>query len=265
MSFLTNLPLGELGALTQVIQQSLVVRSHYDLFNWLQNDVQRYIPHDLVVVAWGDFSLGLVSFDAVSPLAGLRTDSLNDKLLQPFVTGLFQRWVACDRLPYSMHATQGLVIPGLQDVAMAQKLAHIQGTLVHGIKDQRGRHDCLYVFMGGSGLSADRPRESLRFLLPYIDTTFRQVAHLPEQYLPDPSPAAPPAPVDLAGETGLSPREIDIMEWVCKGKTNQEIGLILDISAFTVKNHVQRIFRKLDVVNRAQAVSKMESLRSGAR
>jgi DNA-binding CsgD family transcriptional regulator len=55
------------------------------------------------------------------------------------------------------------------------------------------------------------------------------------------------------------------MEWICKGKTNQEIGLILDISAFTVKNHVQRIFRKLDVVNRAQAVSKMEYLRNVVR
>jgi len=39
----------------------------------------------------------------------------------------------------------------------------------------------------------------------------------------------------------------------------------LDISAFTVKNHVQRIFKKLDVVNRAQAVAKMEAMRSGIR
>jgi len=59
-------------------------------------------------------------------------------------------------------------------------------------------------------------------------------------------------------------REVDIMEWVRKGKTNQEIGMILDISAFTVKNHVQRIFKKLDVVNRAQAVAKIETMRNGS-
>jgi DNA-binding CsgD family transcriptional regulator len=47
------------------------------------------------------------------------------------------------------------------------------------------------------------------------------------------------------------------MGWVCSGKTNVEIGLILDISSFTVKNHLQRIFKKLDVVNRSQAVAKM--------
>ena len=45
------------------------------------------------------------------------------------------------------------------------------------------------------------------------------------------------------------------MEWVMMGKTNQDIGMILNISAFTVKNHLQRIFKKLDVLNRAQAVT----------
>ena len=41
------------------------------------------------------------------------------------------------------------------------------------------------------------------------------------------------------------------------GKTNDEIGSILDISTFTVKNHLQRIFKKIDVVNRSQAVAKI--------
>ena len=54
---------------------------------------------------------------------------------------------------------------------------------------------------------------------------------------------------------------MEIMEWVRMGKTNHEIGMILDISAFTVKNHMQRIFKKLDVMNRAQAVSKLETYR----
>ena len=51
------------------------------------------------------------------------------------------------------------------------------------------------------------------------------------------------------------------MDWVRLGKTNLEIGMILDISAFTVKNHMQRIFKKLDVLNRAQAVAKVDTYR----
>ena len=62
-----------------------------------------------------------------------------------------------------------------------------------------------------------------------------------------------------------SEREREIMDWVRKGKTNQEIGTILDISAFTVKNHLQRIFKKLGVFNRTQAVTRYESTQTNVR
>lgn len=59
----------------------------------------------------------------------------------------------------------------------------------------------------------------------------------------------------------LTGREVEILEWVQEGKSNQEIGLILNISPLTVKNHVQKILRKLNVRNRAQAVSKATAMR----
>lgn len=263
MSFLTHLSLGELSQLLQVVQQSLAIRSHFALFNWLQDDIQHFIPHDIVIAAWGDFSLGMVCYDVVSPLPGLRTESFDDKAIQPFVTSLFQRWHACDHAPFTVHSSEGLQFSGIQSLDVLNTLSRMRATLVHGIKDQRGRHDCLYIFMGHTSLGGDKPRESLRYLLPYIDAAFRQVAHLPEQYLNDASlTVAPPPALKSDAEVGLSAREVDIMEWVRKGKTNQEIGMILDISAFTVKNHIQRIFKKLDVVNRAQAVAKIETMRS---
>lgn len=40
--------------------------------------------------------------------------------------------------------------------------------------------------------------------------------------------------------------------------------MILDISAFTVKNHPQRIFKKLNVINRAQAVAITETISTDA-
>lgn len=53
-----------------------------------------------------------------------------------------------------------------------------------------------------------------------------------------------------------------MLDWVREGKTNQEIGQILDISPLTVKNHIQKILRKLDVTNRAQAVARVTALRA---
>ena len=58
----------------------------------------------------------------------------------------------------------------------------------------------------------------------------------------------------------LSTREAEVLRWVAMGKTNPEISLILEISLFTVKNHLQRLFKKLDVTNPAQAVGKLMPL-----
>lgn len=54
----------------------------------------------------------------------------------------------------------------------------------------------------------------------------------------------------------LSPREKEILFHIGLGKSNMEIGKQLFISESTVKNHVRNIFRKLDVNNRTQAITK---------
>lgn len=50
----------------------------------------------------------------------------------------------------------------------------------------------------------------------------------------------------------LSSRELEIVRWVVRGKTNWEIGQILKISDKTVKTHMQNIFSKLQASSRAQ-------------
>ena len=55
--------------------------------------------------------------------------------------------------------------------------------------------------------------------------------------------------------------EQQILQWIYHGKSNIEIGMILDISPLTVKNHVQKTLRKLNVLNRTQAVGKALALR----
>jgi DNA-binding CsgD family transcriptional regulator len=54
-------------------------------------------------------------------------------------------------------------------------------------------------------------------------------------------------------EDHLSAREHQVAQWVAEGKSNEEIAIILGISAHTVKNHLERIFRKLGVENRCAA------------
>ncbi len=52
----------------------------------------------------------------------------------------------------------------------------------------------------------------------------------------------------------LSAREREVHHWLSLGKSNEEIGIILGISHHTVKNHLERIFQKLGVHNRFEAI-----------
>ena len=53
----------------------------------------------------------------------------------------------------------------------------------------------------------------------------------------------------------LSPREVEVMALIARGRNNGQIAAELFLSEKTVKNHVNHIFAKLGVDARAQAVS----------
>lgn len=63
-----------------------------------------------------------------------------------------------------------------------------------------------------------------------------------------------PPPVDEAPLAVLSPRERDVFDAIALGLSNAEIGAELHLSPSTVKSHVNRIFAKLGVRDRIQAV-----------
>jgi LuxR family maltose regulon positive regulatory protein len=55
-------------------------------------------------------------------------------------------------------------------------------------------------------------------------------------------------------EEALTPREMEILLWIARGSSNQEIANNLVLSIDTVKHHVSSILAKLNVSNRTQAV-----------
>lgn len=57
-----------------------------------------------------------------------------------------------------------------------------------------------------------------------------------------------------AGERpALTERELEVLRLITEGKENPEIAERLDLSVYTVKNHVSNILAKLEVKNRIQA------------
>jgi len=262
MSFPPTLSQGDLDHYHRAVLHWVGVRSHLDVLAWLQGDIQRYLPHDILIAAWGDFDSGFIQYDVVSALSGVRTYSSNPATIKPLLLRLFARWTLRGRQPFAiLEEHGGFCVDGPQQhCALGLALRQMQSAMVHGISDERGSHDCLYATFSAQSTLADHTPTAMAMMLPYIDMSLRQVAHPPTHRAALGSTRADPISALALSlkDKDLSDREVEILHWVSMGETNPEIGSILAISACTVKNHMQRVFKKLDVTNRAQAVGKLK-------
>lgn len=59
----------------------------------------------------------------------------------------------------------------------------------------------------------------------------------------------------LQDHFSLTQREAEVLCWIAQGKTNREIGQILEISPRTVNKHLEQVFAKVGVENRTTAAS----------
>jgi DNA-binding CsgD family transcriptional regulator len=78
----------------------------------------------------------------------------------------------------------------------------------------------------------------------------------------DDTAAGPVAVVEVQEpEAGITPREAEVLGLMAEGLANKEIAARLAFSTHTAKFHVESLLRKLDAVNRAEAVR--EGIRRG--
>jgi DNA-binding CsgD family transcriptional regulator len=128
----------------------------------------------------------------------------------------------------------------------------MRALLLHGVHSALDETDTLYLAAHNSPIAKDGDMERLRrvveLVLAQVDVAYRRVAGF--------KVAGAAATAQLAVSTlGLSPREEEILFLVSRGRTNMQIAEALGISLFTVKNHVQRIIRKLGTGNRTEAAA----------
>lgn len=221
------------------------IRTHLDYYRWLQTEIKNFMPHTSLLAAWGNFETRELQIDLASSLEGETTRTLEQVTgLEQILAGLFERVRGSGR--------SWLVARSFHDEAIAHDVdvqadfyrrhaaAHSM-LLVYVMHCERVDQDCLYVF----SVTEERLHVSPRLLdlvMPHIDSALRRVKCLP------PSHSA------ATGVHSLSDREHEVLNWVSQGKSNEEIGRILGITRNTVKNHLKRIFAKMGVTARSQAV-----------
>lgn len=61
----------------------------------------------------------------------------------------------------------------------------------------------------------------------------------------------------------LSPKELEIVKWLCEGKTNWEIATITNMSERTVRFHLSNIFQRLGINSRFELIAQYAWTQSG--
>lgn len=104
-----------------------------------------------------------------------------------------------------------------------------------------------FVFFDVPQHAEARCRHHLRLLSSHLKMAWTRVFGLPAAgiVVPDGAQGGP-----------ITAREREILDWMRQGKSNQEISQILGISPLTLKAHVRKIYRKLDVADREAAVAR---------
>ncbi len=234
--------------LFQALSSAAAVRTHLDYYRWLQSDIHAFVPHRSLLAAWGNFETGELKFDIASSLEGDTTHNLHQ------VTGLGRVMAQLFR-GVRASGKSWVVLRDVRNEAVAhgfdvqsdfyrKHLDYAKALLVYTMHCERGGHDCMYIF-SVSEERVDFDPMVLDLMMPHIDSALRRIKCL--------------APCQHTGsevnDTGLlSDREHEVLNWVSQGKSNEEIGTILGISRNTVKNHLKRIFAKMGVTARSQAV-----------
>ncbi len=239
------------------IQHSYTIDNHLNFFTWLQNEVNEVLSHDVLLACWGGFDNKLggskLNYDVASSLSEINTQSIFDASAQvdACLLNLHKLWLTTNRCWFVINNLDSLAPDSKFQVKFPNNFKQLKSLVVYGVSDIRGGNECLYVFFSKEK-TFEVPNSVMGLIMPHIDNVLRKIQHLEA--------------LDILGEStvipnkhGLSAREFQIIHWIKLGKTNQEIGLILSISQNTVKSHLKRIFQKLDVTRRAQAVALLSS------
>jgi transcriptional regulator EpsA len=248
--------------LLRIIEAAAQVRRRYQYFLWTQADMQRLLPHKLAVCGVYDRSRRDLVFETlhsvpVAPQAlavlGEPRSLLTQRLALSWIDGR-QEPTLVDLQPWRL----------ADPAAAALADAGFGRLLVHGVS-RPGRPaevETLFIFGSPDCPPGAAAACALGLLLPYLHATYLRV-HAMESGLGGPlaAPAlAPRAGRGSSAHAAITEREREILRWVREGLSNQQIADALQISALTVKNHVQKILRKLGASNRAQAVAKAMAL-----
>jgi transcriptional regulator EpsA len=254
--------------LIRAIEGGLYVQLLRQLFNWCQGAMSGLLPHGILVCVHLDEN------DVVSHLECLNAVPRNAEELRRLCdrdSGLVVRLVRhcreygrlvfrfegmeadlhgdCPALPRHGSGDSDPRSFSHQRLATDVVQQGLRNVLVHGTERVNGGSTFFALFEMSEPPSV-RHEFYLSMLVPHLHLAFLRIIANRDSGVSAAKPAL-----------ALSARELEVLSYLLAGKTNIEIGMILGLSALTIKNHLQKIYRKLNVSNRVQALARSHELK----
>lgn len=260
------LSMAQVEGIVRAAETALEVRRRYQFFVWSQSNLQALLPHHMAVCGAYIRQRRELQFEvfnnvAVPPavLDGL-TDARSALMQQ-----LQGRWIDQRGRPVrvAVDSLAGLSVVALRDALLAAGYLEL---LVHGVsRPQRPSELESFFVLASTGRDARSNAGSAQstmfeLLMPHLHATWLRVLAMERELNDSPRPLTPRNASGSVPGSAVTERERQILSWLREGMSNQQIGEVLGISPLTVKNHVQKILRKLDAANRAQAVARAMSM-----
>lgn len=251
--------------LLRVMEAAPQVCRRHQFFVWTQGDFQRWLPHTVALcgaydreqrdLSWDLFNSLPLSIELVNELTRPRAE-----LQRLAVHGWRRGQMQATRVALVEQALAPELAAGLIDAGYRQ-------LMVHGLTrpSRPDELESLFVLLQHNRFYDDEALQAFEMLLPCLHLTYLRVATTERGMANDRVGSAHNGVMNGMGSVpvrpaGITEREREILRWVRDGLSNQQISQQLGISALTVKNHVQKILRKLGAANRAQAVAKAMSM-----
>jgi len=240
----------EMESLMLNMDASLRVHGRHHFFTWTQGLLQNLIRHEVLICAFrnaGPGSFQVESFTTSADDTRLFSDLFRQDVA--VVPHLVKTWEDNHYQP---------VICEIKDMSSSNALVRewtrvgASTVLAHGTYDAFGKVASLFTFACRPEAIGPKQVYFAELMVPFLELAWMRIST---------SRSAEATGANASVVKLITPREQEILKWIQLGKSNIEIGLILDISPLTVKNHVQKLLRKLNVQNRAQAVGKALALR----
>jgi DNA-binding CsgD family transcriptional regulator len=234
----------------QFVIKSMAVSSYPAFLELLKNELMPLLPFKMLICGLGYITAEgtiqphkLISVDF--PVGYLQSIGTSDG---GFISPTMSNWVQT-RQPQLFEQGVPYNAETQPDWLAKVRRYGLNNMISHGVHDLQGRCTSYFCFGNLPSPLSVRYVGLLEMVVPILHATLLKII---EQ--------VPLLGIEPALFEDISPRELELLQWLAAGKTQKEMAAGLFLSAHTIRNHLNRVYAKLGVHKATEALERAKTL-----